>query len=65
MGWNALADLMTSKKVKPAQMGTGLLARAAAPIASDADYQAYVLDAQEKGQQALPRAEWLKSQSNG
>lgn len=65
MGWNALAELMSSKKVAPSQMGSGLLARAAQPVASNADYQAYVLDAQEKGEQAMPRDEWMKSQRNG
>jgi hypothetical protein len=65
-GWNALASLMANNKtVKPTQMGSGLLGQAARSMSSDADYQAYVLDAQEKGEQALPREKWLKLQSNG
>ncbi|MDD5688469.1 MAG: hypothetical protein PHE88_11640 [Elusimicrobia bacterium] len=65
-GWNALANLIARPNpIRPNQMGSGLLGQAAKSMSSDADYQAYVIDANEKGQDVMPREQWMKLQGNG
>ena len=62
-GWNSLKELITTRKPKSDVLGSGLAASAARTMGTDAEYQKYVLDAQERGETPMSRADWLKSRA--
>lgn len=63
MAWNSLKELLTTRKPRSGDLGSGMAAKAASTMGSDAEYQQYVLDAQERGETPMSRADWLKSRA--
>lgn len=58
---NTLSRLMAGKP-KPSDLGSGMAYQAGRTMGSDAEYQKYVADTQERGESPMSREDWLRSQ---